>query len=439
MNKHIIPFFIAIIVFTIPAYPFSSSSYLITNTAVKFFDYKHAYSHLPPNNENLNEIDLHNKLLTLTNLNLIDEAKKIAEQILENNKLNQEAWMVYLVSSKLKNSSEALVKLAPIIEQEEMPLINYIFFNSNGTIKSTQESSRSIYEIVQSSLTDPNAQGVNYNFALFYLTISNILDPEFYEGYYYSAQIYQFLKQYEQAELHYTMIPSTHSLYFESTKNIALNKSKMNKFTEGEVYLLELINQHPNEGSLLTALGDLYRFQKKYDQAIKYYSNIINIKKDNLSEKWRLLYLRGICYERSSKWALAEIDFLESLELKPGSPQVLNYLAYGGLERDLYLDRALQMLQKAYAGNPNSYYILDSLAWAYYKKNNLDKAVQLMEEVISLAPGEAISLDHLGDIYFALNRKREASYLWEQAKDLAEPDENITESLEKKLEEYYAG
>jgi len=58
---------------------------------------------------------------------------------------------------------------------------------------------------------------------------------------------------------------------------------------------------------------------------------------------------------------------------------------------------------------------------------------------ISLAPGEAISLDHLGDIYFALNRKREASYLWKQAKDLAEPDENITESLEKKLEEYYAG
>ena len=75
----------------------------------------------------------------------------------------------------------------------------------------------------------------------------------------------------------------------------------------------------------------------------------------------------------------------------------------------------------------------------FFKNNNLDKAVQLMEEVISLAPGEAISLDHLGDIYFALNRKREASYLWKQAKDLAEPDENITESLEKKLEEYYAG
>ena len=235
------------------------------------------------------------------------------------------------------------------------------------------------------------------------------------------------------------MIPSTHNLHIESKKNIALNKSKLNKFTDGEIYLLELISQHPNEDSLLITLADLYRFQKKYDQAIKYYSDFIKTKKYNLSEQWRLFYLRGICYERSSQWVLAEIDFLESLKLKSDSPQVLNYLAYGWLEQDLHLDRALQMLQKAYAGNPNSYYILDSLAWAYYKNNNLDKAVQLMEEVISLAPGEAISLDHLGDIYFALNRKREASYLWKQAKDLAEPDENITESLEKKLEEYYAG
>ena len=110
MNKNIILFCISLIVITTPTYPFSSSSYLITNTAVKLFDYKKAYSHLPPYNENLNEIDLHNKLLTLTNLNFIDAAKKIAEQILETNMLNQEAWMVHLVSSKLKKSIRRVYK-----------------------------------------------------------------------------------------------------------------------------------------------------------------------------------------------------------------------------------------------------------------------------------------------------------------------------------------
>ena len=33
------------------------------------------------------------------------------------------------------------------------------------------------------------------------------------------------------------------------------------------------------------------------------------------------------------------------------------------------------MLKKAYEKNPDSHYILDSLAWAHFKKNNLTTAV----------------------------------------------------------------
>ena len=97
------------------------------------------------------------------------------------------------------------------------------------------------------------------------------------------------------------------------------------------------------------------------------------------------------------------------------------------------------MLEEAYEANPSSYYILDSLAWAHYKKNNLEFAAELMEKVIDMAPGEAISLDHLGDIYFSLNRKREAVFFWNQAKDLAEPEDNIDENIVEKLKNYYEG
>ena len=91
------------------------------------------------------------------------------------------------------------------------------------------------------------------------------------------------------------------------------------------------------------------------------------------------------------------------------------------------------MLKKAYEGNPSSYYILDSLAWAYYKKNNLKKAADLMEKVIDMAPGESISLDHLGDIYFAMNRKREAIYFWNQAIDLADSDDDLIKKINKNV------
>ena len=96
------------------------------------------------------------------------------------------------------------------------------------------------------------------------------------------------------------------------------------------------------------------------------------------------------------------------------------------------------MVEIAVKKNPESHYILDSLAWAYYKKHNLLKAAKIMEKVIEIAPGEAISLDHLGDIYFALGRKREAYFMWIQALDLAEPVDNISESVQMKLDKYNA-
>ena len=143
--------------------------------------------------------------------------------------------------------------------------------------------------------------------------------------------------------------------------------------------------------------------------------------------------MRGICYERSGNWENAERDFLTSLQIKPDSPNVLNYLAYGWIERDINIDDSFKMLIEAYNSNPDSYYILDSLAWAHYKKKEYKKAAELMEKVIDMVPGEAISLDHLGDIYFAMDRKREAVYFWRQAKDLAKPEDNIIKKIDEKL------
>ena len=135
---------------------------------------------------------------------------------------------------------------------------------------------------------------------------------------------------------------------------------------------------------------------------------------------------------------MAELDFLQSLKIKRNSPNDLNYLAYGWIERDIRIDESFVMLTDAYEANPDSHYILDSLAWAYFKKKDYVKAAELMEEVIDMVPGEAVSLDHLGDIYLAMNRKREAVYFWRQAKVLARPEDEISDKIQIKLKEYDA-
>ena len=224
--------------------------------------------------------------------------------------------------------------------------------------------------------------------------------------------------------------------------NMDLYATSLMSFTYLDIHFeidIKLYELFPDNNSLIVLLADLYRTNKQYNKAVELYSSLINEKRINKDQLWRYYYLRGISYERSNKWKKAENDFLQSLKIEPEQPQVLNYLAYGWIERNIFIDRSLVMLEKAVQKNPDSHYILDSLAWAYFKNNDLAKAAELMEEVIKIAPGEAISLDHLGDIYFALGRKREAYFMWNQAKDLAEPKDGISDSIQLKLQRYNAG
>ena len=432
--------FIWTILFVNSAYALSSSSFLISKTAINLFDYETAYTELSSTEKGLRKSDLENQLLVSINLNYIEEAQKIALKLIKINEGHEEALLVILSYAKSKNDTYTFKKYSKNIKKYNLEMLNYIFFLPDGKIKTNTENSKSIFEIIQTSNENLASKKVNYNYLLFYLSIANILDKNFHETDFYTAQIYQFLKNYSKAEYYYNKISNNHSLYIESQKNIAINKSKEGFFQQGEKKLLNLTNTYQDDLELKLALAELYRLKKKYEDAIFYYSQIINNTDQSSDENWNILYLRGICFERLDKWNLAEKDFIQSLELiNYESADVLNYLAYGWLERDTNIDKAMEMLIKANKNEPENHYILDSLAWAYYKKKQFIKAAELMEQVISIAPSEIISLDHLADIYLALNRKREAIYLWQQVLDIANPEDIIINDIKKKLEINNAG
>ena len=429
---------ISICFFSTYVYSLNPSSYLIANTAVNFYDFKIANNHFLSLDAELIEKALFNKLLTSVNLKLILEANNVAEKILEINKSNQEAWIVRLTYAKIKNDLEIFNEYNKIEDKSEMELLNFVFYSDNNKLKKNKIIAKSVLKLVYASI-DEKIEQANYKFLLFYLSIANILDPELSEAYFYTAKIHQILKNYSQSDFFYNKINSDHVLFVESQKNIAINKYHNGLFAESKKLLKELISKHGDSGNLSMILADLYRYDKKYEIAIELYTNLINLN-NKLSDNYsKIFYLRGICYERLGKWNLAEKDFLHSLDIYPNSPEVLNYLAYGWLEKNINFDMAFKMLNKAYTANPTSYHILDSLAWAYFKKNQLEEAVELMEEVIIMAPGESISLDHLADIYYALNRKREAWFFWKQALDLVEPEDILTDKLKKKINNYNAG
>ena len=410
----------------------SSASFLIAQTAFNDYDFGqvlYEYS----SKENLEyKSDYLDELISAVITENIILAEKISKKILVNDPDNQEAKLLLMVKSINSNNKKKLKELRLNENNQKNDLFEFIFF-LNEEIKSNTDISNAFIEIVRSSYSKQNPNySQNYNFLLFYTSLALLVSNNNYEATFIKGQLLQMIDDYFFAETTYQKIPEESDYFIDAQRNIAFNYLEENGFDDVENKIKLIVKNNNEDYEIKKILADFYRIEKKFDLAIKVYSELI---KENPNDLWYTFYLRGICYEQSDNWEMAELDFLQSLKIKRNSPNVLNYLAYGWIERDIRIDESFVMLTDAYEANPDSHYILDSLAWAYFKKKDYVKAAELMEEVIDMVPGEAISLDHLGDIYFAMNRKREAIYFWRQAKDLAKPEDEITDKILIKLKE----
>ena len=225
------------------------------------------------------------------------------------------------------------------------------------------------------------------------------------------------------------------------TGNYGLSKEILDNFSNDDVFFMDSIVENSfaieqldnNESALeyieqsifdgyanarlLKTYGSLQRSMSLFQEAIKSYTKAIEVAKREMNTEaiWPILFLRGISFERSKNWTLAESDFINALELSPDQPQVLNYMGYSLLERKEKLDQALKMIILAAEKSPDSYHIIDSLGWAYYKKGDFGKALLYLEKAMEIESTDPIVNDHLGDVLWMLGRKREAKFQWKKS------------------------
>ncbi len=426
--------FYLITAFSMPVMAYTSSNFLISQLAYKNHDYETSLFDFNIDTAKYPNNDLLDKLIASVILENLEFANNISDNILKFEKDNQEAYLVKLVNLLLDNKSNEIKKLYSDTKTKN-DLIDFIFFNDD-LLKDNQTISKSIIDIVTSSFSNSDGYSLNYSFLLFYTSLARMIDISNDRATLIKGELFQKIGNDRDARLMFKEINQDSDFYLDAQINLALNYSFYLSYDEAIKNINKLLEKNNNLYPIKKILADTHRIEKNYKFAIQLYNEMIERNENDL---WSIYYLRGICFERLGQWDKAEKNFLKSLDLKPDSPNVLNYLAYGWVERNIRLDQSLEMLKAAYAANPESSYIIDSLAWAYFKKNNYTEAAKLMEKVIDIAPGEAISLDHLGDIYYAMNRKREAIHFWQQALELAEPEDEITEDVQSKLDKINAG
>ena len=188
----------------------------------------------------------------------------------------------------------------------------------------------------------------------------------------------------------------------------------------------------PNE-KILFDVANFYKKTKKYEEAIKYYSKIIDKLDDNSEIKSDVLYRRGGSYERIKSYKKADEDLLNALVIRPNDAYMLNYLAYSWLERNYKIDEAIIMLEKAYSLKKNDPYIIDSIGWAYYLINDFTKAEKFLRRAVELMPNDPIVNDHYGDILWRLNRKIQARYFWNNVLSMEDTEDEMIKKINNKM------
>ena len=267
--------------------------------------------------------------------------------------------------------------------------------------------------------------------ALIYLRLSLYLDAQNSLAILTLGDIYERIKQYEQAIDVYQTVPEADPLRLTADIEIGQVLENLGRTDDAMKYLKNLVDEHPNDEETLTALGNLQRAHEHYAEAADTYTRAIEQSTKPEKANWPLYYFRGIAYERQKNWPPAEADFKHALELFPDQPLVLNYLGYSWVDKGLNLDEAFPMLRRAVELRPTDGYIVDSLGWANYKLGHYEEAVKDLERAIDLKPSDPVINDHLGDAYWRVGRKLEAHFQWNHARDLGAEPEDLPRILDK--------
>lgn len=252
-------------------------------------------------------------------------------------------------------------------------------------------------------------------YTLLYSRAAEYLNPGFVDAIIMSAELLESLDRLELAAETYRRVPRDDPSFHAAEMGRAETLRRADKTDAAIEVLIQLSQTHGDLPAIHVALADLYRQLERFDEAVAAYDRALDLYAERETEQWFVHYARAISHERLDNWPEAEADFRKALELNPGQPQVLNYLGYSLVEKQIKLDEALSLIEQAVASQPNSGYIVDSLGWVLYRLGRYDEAIGHMERAAELMPVDPVVNDHLGDVLWAVGRHTEAEFQWKRA------------------------
>lgn len=141
-----------------------------------------------------------------------------------------------------------------------------------------------------------------------------------------------------------------------------------------------------------------------------------------------LLYDFAMLAESQKKLTEMEAMLKRVIELAPNSQHAYNALGYSYADRNIHLDTALSLIEKALQLAPDDPFILDSLGWIKFRLALPDEAEQALRRAYQLRSDPEIAI-HLGEVLWSTGRKEDARKFWNEATSKDPDNETLKNTL----------
>ena len=188
----------------------------------------------------------------------------------------------------------------------------------------------------------------------------------------------------------------------------------------GAIKILEPVNKKFfNEFSIQYLLGSSYQQLEEYDKATIVLRQSLKIYPESRGARHTL----SIASDALNYWNESDSLYEGLIASDTNDVQALNNYSYSLVERNIHLNKALEMAKKAIELEPDNAAYLDTIGWIYYKMDNIDKALSFIRKSVELDNNNAIVLEHLGDVLIAKNQIQEAIIYYLKALDIDKDNE----------------
>ncbi len=141
-------------------------------------------------------------------------------------------------------------------------------------------------------------------------------------------------------------------------------------------------------------------------------------------------YEQAMLAEKMGDLASMEALLRSVMVGKPEDAAAYNALGYSLAERNVRLDEAKVLIQKALDLVPNDPFIADSLGWVEFRLGNKSDALRILEAAFRARPDAEIG-SHLGEVLWSMGERERALDYLKQAQKLNPDNETLGETLKR--------